>query len=112
MTLGSRIKGASVSAKISRLMPCCILVHEHLAIADFVQDIQVHRVVRVQAEEHQPAVVAQAAEEVEHEADVAVLCVELGFVEQVHQRAFTLRACSSMNDGRVRLKARTWYDWW
>ena len=42
--------------------------------------------VRVHAEEHQPSFAAQPAEEVEHEADVAVLGVELRLVEEVHER--------------------------
>jgi hypothetical protein len=38
----------------------------------------------MQAEKHDPAVRAQALEEIEHEPDVAVLRVELRFVEKVH----------------------------
>src|SRR3546814_14465830 len=61
-------------------------LHEHEALADLAQDLEVEVLVRVQAQEHHAALGAQAAEEVEHEADIAVLGVELWFVEQVDQR--------------------------
>jgi len=47
--------------------------------------------VRVQTEEDQPPLAAQLAEEIEHEADVAVLGVELRLVEQVHHRVVAAR---------------------
>ena len=61
-------------------------LHEQEALADLAQDLELERRRRVQAHEHQPALAAQPAEEIQHEADVAVLGVELRLVEQVHQR--------------------------
>ena len=46
--------------------------------------------VGVQAQEHEPVVGAQVVEEVQHEADVAVLRVELWLVEQVDEIPRTL----------------------
>src|SRR3546814_1981845 len=42
-------------------------LHEHEALADLAQDLEVEVLVRVQAQEHHAALGAQAAEEVEHE---------------------------------------------
>ena len=75
------------------------------------QDVEVPALVRMQAQEHEPPVAPQPPEEIQHEADVAVLRVELRLVEEVHVRRRRSRARSSMNEGRVRLNARTWYDW-
>ena len=75
--------------------------------AALAQDVQVVRLFRVQAEEHQPALVAQLAEEIEHEADVAVLRVELRLVEQMDLGA-ARGARSSMTDGTRLRNARTW----
>ena len=83
------------------------LLHEDEALADLAQQLDVVRLVGMQADEHHPALVPQAAEEVEHEADVAVLRVELRLVEEVDQR-LSLRARSSRNDGFVRRNERTW----
>src|SRR5690606_5044646 len=60
------------------------LLHEDEALADLLEDFEVETLVGVDAEEHQPSLRAQPAEEVEHEADIAVLRVELRLVEQVH----------------------------
>jgi hypothetical protein len=67
------------------------LVHEDEALAHLAQDIEVVALVRMQAQEHRPPFGAQAAEEVEHEADVAVLGVELRLVEEVHHGIGRLR---------------------
>ena len=61
-------------------------LHEHEALASLAQDLQVERLVRMHAEEHDVALAPQALEELEHEADVAVLDRELRLVEQVHER--------------------------
>ena len=49
------------------------LPHEDEALADLAQDLEVERLVRMHAQEHHVALLAQRAEEIEHEADVAVL---------------------------------------
>ncbi len=69
-----------------------VALDEDEALADLGQDVDVHRLVGVQAHQHQVALVAQAAKELEHEADAAVLGVELRFVEQVHQGALAAGA--------------------
>ena len=56
---------------------------------------------RVQADEHQPPFAAQAAEEIEHEADIAVLGVELRLVEQMHHRIVAARRLQQRPTARV-----------
>src|SRR5690606_36254176 len=53
------------------------LVHEDEPPAQLLEDLDMVGLVRVEADEHHLALVAQAAEEIEHEADVAVLHAEL-----------------------------------
>ena len=55
----------------------------------------------MQAHEDQPALGAQPAEEVQHEADVAVLGVELRLVEQVDQRHRRVRALAAGRPARA-----------
>ena len=62
------------------------ILDEDEALADLAQDIDVVALVRVQRDQHQPLLGAQAPEEPEHEADVAVLGAELRLVEEVDQR--------------------------
>src|SRR5688572_18796693 len=69
---------------------------EHEALADVSQDVDVQGLVGMQAHEHQAATIAKAAEEVEHEADVAVLCIELWFVEQMNAGA--LGVCALLQE--------------
>ena len=64
---------------------------EDETLADLAQDVEMVALVRVQADEHRPAFGLQAAEKVEHEADVAVLGIELRLVEQVHHRIVAAR---------------------
>ena len=61
-------------------------IDEDEALAGFAQDLELPGFVRMQAEKHEPSVVAQPAEEIQHEADVAVLRVELRLVEKMHLR--------------------------
>ena len=56
------------------------------SLADLAQDIDVKALVRMQRDKHQPLLGAQAPEEAQHEADVAVLGTELRFVEEMDQR--------------------------
>ncbi len=67
-------------------------VDEDEAVAAFAQDLEVVGLVRMQAEKDQPIAAAQGAEEVEHEADVAVLRIELRLVEEMDQRVAPSRA--------------------
>jgi hypothetical protein len=60
-----------------------ILLHEDEALASLPEHVEMHGLVRVQAQQHRLAVVAQSSEEIKHEADVAVLRVELRPVEQM-----------------------------
>ena len=58
---------------------------------------------RVQAQHHQPALGAQLAEEIEHEADIAVLQVELRLVEQMHHRVpWSATPCSKADGTSLR----------
>ena len=54
---------------------------EQEALAGLAQDVELEGRGRVQADQHQPALVPQPAKEIQHEADVAVLRVELRLVE-------------------------------
>jgi hypothetical protein len=45
----------------------------------------------VKANENEPALSAQFAEEIQHEADVAILGIELGLIEQMHERVSAVR---------------------
>ena len=76
------------------------VLDEDEALADLLEDLELEARGRVQADEDQPALGAQAAEEIEHEADVAVLRVELRLVEEVDQRIVASRARSSRTTAR------------
>src|SRR5215213_2613663 len=75
----------------ARLRGGAAAVHEEEALGDLLQDLEVVARVRVQADEDELALGAQLAEKVEHEADVAVLGVELRLVEEVKHRLLRRR---------------------
>ena len=54
------------------------------------------------------SVVAQAAEELQHEADVAILDRELRLVEQVDERVVALRPLEHPRHARLAKRVRTW----
>src|SRR4051812_10301902 len=60
-------------------------VDEQEASAHLAQDLEVERLVRVHAQEDDVAFVAQPPEEIQHEADVAVLDRELRLVEEMDE---------------------------
>jgi hypothetical protein len=67
-------------------------IDEDEALTGFAQDVELPLLVRMETQNDQSSIGMQAAEEVEHEADVAVLRVELRLVEQVHAGARSARA--------------------
>ena len=86
-----RLVGAPswISPGLEQVVQALVAEPVHLALRErrfeehLGQDLQVVTRCRREAHEHQAALAAQLAEEVEHESDVAVLRVELRLVEQV-----------------------------
>ena len=78
---------------------------EEEGLADLLQDLEVVARGRVQAYEDELALRAQLAEEVEHEADIAVLCVELRLVEEVQDRLRRRRGREQRRGNALRKRA-------
>jgi len=66
------------------------LMHEQEALARLREHFEMERLVRMDAQQDDVSFVAQAAEELQHEADVAILDRELRLVEQMDERPFAL----------------------
>src|SRR5215204_2209887 len=60
--------------------------HQQILLGNLSEDFQMPGRGRMQAQHHEATLGPQFAEEVEHEADIAVLEVELRLVEQMHYR--------------------------
>src|SRR5688572_11273777 len=73
------------------ILPGVSLIDKQVRVTDRVENFELIQLGRMQGYEHQSPFAAQLPEEVHHEGDISILCVELRFVEEMDQWIIRLR---------------------